>query len=155
MRVGTAVPKEGVQRAALTARWLPRAVVLLIMTVVLACYDDNDPTAPPQTGPNIGWVTGSVTLLGDDGPTPLTGVITLHHTETDLELRIPQYGAVLHRRTADLRVYDFLIGNVAPGDYYVAACWTVGCGEYRDPATGALRTVRIRRGRTTRLHFGM
>lgn len=104
--------------------------------------------------PSVGLLSGSVSLLGNDGPTYPTGNITLYSTQEDLERRISKYASTLHRRTGIDRVYDFVIDSIVPGDYYVLACWTIGCGEYRD-AAGALRRVGIQAGRSTKLSFGL
>lgn len=155
MRVETAVPLQG---APIRARFRRRSTVfvtMLVASVLIACSEPLDVSVPTPAIPSVGWLTGSVTLLGNDGPANPTGVITLYATPQDLEQRNARYGTVLHRRNGTARVYDFAIGSIVPGNYYVLACWTVGCGEYRDPGTGVLRTVRILPGRFTRLTFGL
>jgi hypothetical protein len=154
MRVETAVPLRGAIRAPIRRR-SAGLVSLLIVSVLIACSEPLEVSAPAATVPSVGWLIGSVTLLGNDGPSHPTGNITLYASPQDLEQRIAKYGTVLVRRDGVSRVYDFLIGNVVPGDYYVLACWTIGCGEYRKPETGALRTVRVSAGRVTRLSFGL
>ena len=154
MRVDSAVPLRGAIRALLRRRSAGFAS-LLIVSLLLACSEPLEVTVPPPTIPAVGWLTGSVSLLGNDGPSHPVGNITLYASPQDLEQRIAKYGAVLSRRDGVARVYDFVIGNVVPGDYYVLACWTIGCGEYRKPETGALRTVRVSAGRVTRLNFGL
>jgi hypothetical protein len=124
-------------------------------SVLLACSDAPEVTAPTQTLPAVGWLAGTVTLLGNDGPTHPPGNITLYASPEDLAQRNARYSAVLNRRDGIVRVYDFAIGGISPGAYYVLACWTVGCGEYRYPESSVLRTVRIRPGRVTRLSFGL
>ena len=100
-------------------------------------------------------LVGTVTLLGDGGPTHPPGYLTLYASPQDLESRNSRYGTVLHRRSGSARVYDFAIGNILPGDYYVLACWSIGCGEYRYPGSSELQAVRVRRGTMTQLHFGL
>jgi hypothetical protein len=154
MRVETAVSLPGAPIRALLRRRSNAFVAMLIATVLLACNEPLEVTAPP-IGPSVGWLTGSVTLLGNDGPSHPNGNITLYASPQDLEQRVARYGAILNRRDGVVRVYDFAIGGIAPGEYYVLACWTIGCGEYRDPVTGALRTVRVSAGRVTRFSFGL
>ena len=155
MRVETAVPQQGAPIRALLRRRSTAFVTMLIASVLLACSEPLAVSAPSPTIPSVGWLTGSVTLLGNDGPTHPSGYITLYASPQDLEQRNARYGTVLHRRDGVVRIYDYAIGSIVPGNYYVLACWTIGCGEYRDPGTGALRTVRILPGRFTRLSFGL
>ena len=154
MRVETAVPLRGVIGAPLRRR---RAglVAVLMASVLLACSDPVEVTVPPPTLPSVGFLVGTVTLLGNDGPTNPAGHITLYASPQDLEQRIAKYGAVLIRRDGAVRAYDFAIGSIVPGDYYVLACWSIGCAEYREPGSGTLRTVRVSGGRVTRLSFGL
>jgi hypothetical protein len=154
MRVEPAVALRGAIRAPIRRR-SAGLVSFLIVSVLIACSDPLDVTATAPNVRSVGWLTGSVTLLGNDGPSHPPGNITLYTSPQDLEQRHAKYGTVLIRRDGTARVYDFLIGNVVPGDYYVLACWTIGCGEYRKPETGALRTVRVSAGRVTRLNFGL
>jgi hypothetical protein len=61
----------------------------------------------------------------------------------------------LHPVAGAARAYDFAFPDVSPGAYYVRACFEFGCGEYRDPGTGALLRVVVQGGRVTRLPFGL
>jgi hypothetical protein len=126
-----------------------------VVALVLACSEAPAPVAPGPTSPATGWLWGSVTLLGNYGPSHPSGYVALYSSPDDIPLRVPKYSATLYRRDGAVRVYDFVVANIAPGSYYVRACWTIGCGEYRQPETGALRTVRITAGRLTRLNFGL
>lgn len=155
MRVETAVP---VWREGFRFVWRRRVfgfMAILMTSALLSCSEELEVTAPGATIPALGWLTGSVTLLGNDGPANPPGSVTLYATPEDLALRVSRYGATLNRRSGEVRTYDFIVANVQPGSYYVLFCWTIGCGEYRDPGTGELRTIRIRAGRTTRLSFGL
>src|SRR5687767_14387666 len=154
MRIDPNVPLRRTKSGAIVFRPLSRIAALSLVTLALACDDPVPPTSPPPR-PTVGVLSGTVTLLGDDGPPLPFGNLTLYASENDLDLRIPRYTALLHRQSETLRVYDFAIGSIVPGDYYVLACWAIACGEYRDPGTGVLRTVRIRRGVNTRLNFGL
>lgn len=153
MRVETAVPLRGAIRAPLR-RHGGGLVAVLMASLLLACSDPVEVT-PPPTSPSVGRLAGTVTLLGNDGPMHPSGHLTLYASPQDLEQRIAKYGAPLQRRNGAERVYDFAIESIVPGDYYVLACWTIGCGEYREPETGTLRTVRVSAGRVTRLNFGL
>jgi hypothetical protein len=155
MRIDPDVSLKGAGSGAVAYRRLSRLVASLLVTLTLACSDSPLPSSPPAPLPAGGFLAGTITLLGDDGPTHPPGNVTLYASEHDLDLRIPRYATPLYRRSGTGRVYDFVIGNIVPGDYYVLGCWTVGCGAYHDPETGALRTVRIRRGLTTRLIFAL
>ena len=137
-------------------RTFSRLFALLLLTVALACGDDALPTTGPSPTPSLGVLTGTVTLLGDDGPSDPPGHISLYASLEDLERRIARHDAPLVRRSGAARTYGYTISNIVAGDYYVMACWSsIGCGEYRTPGTGALRTVRIQRGRLTTLQFGL
>ena len=126
---------------------------LLLALVMIAC---SDPTSPPSQGPALrGSLAGSVTLLGEYGPSNPPGQLTLHKSEEDLQFHRAAYVAVLQRRAGPERVYDFVLAGVSPGEYYVLACFSIGCGPYSEPGTGALRTIRIQRGRITTLRFGL
>ena len=155
MRVDTAVPLRTEIRRSLSRHRVFGFMAILMASALLACSDEVEVTAPGPTLPAVGWLTGTVTLLGNDGPTHPAGNVTLYASPEDLAQRDSRYGATLVRRNGEVRAYDFVIANVIPGDYYVLFCWTVGCGEYREPGTGVLRTIRIRAGRTTRLNFGL
>ena len=130
-------------------------LALLLVMVALACHDDSpQPTAPsPQVA--VGTLSGSVTLLGNYGPSNPPGHIQLFTSREQLDRRIARYDAPLFRRSGPVRTYGFIFPGIAPGEYYVLACWSIGCGEYRERATGALRTVRVNGGRMTTLHFGL
>ena len=155
MRVETAVQLRRGRSVTPLRRRIYGFVAVLMASVLLACSGDPEITAPGPTLPALGWLTGTVTLLGNDGPTHPPGYLTLYASPEDLAQRNSRYGGTLYRRDGDVRAYDFFVANVLPGDYYVLFCWTIGCGEYRQPETGALRTVRIRPARGTRLNFGL
>jgi hypothetical protein len=126
---------------------------LLLAFVLIAC---SDPTSPPSKGAAYqGSLVGTVTLLGEDGPSNPPGRLTLHVTEDDLNYHRAAYTAVLLRRAGPERVYDFALAGVAPGEYYVLACFSIGCGPYSEAGTGALRRIRINAWRTTVLRFGL
>jgi hypothetical protein len=125
----------------------------LLAFVLIAC---SDPTSPSSQGAAVrGTLVGTVTLLGEDGPSNPPGRLTLHVTEDDLNYHRAAYTAVLLRRAGPERVYDFAVAGLAPGEYYVLACFSIGCGPYSEPGTGALRRIRINPWRTTVLRFGL
>ena len=141
-----------------TPRRLPQSwglsfVGLIAMLVLVACGQET--TATPEAAPVAGTIVGSVTLLGSDGPESPTGRLTLHASLEDLQYHRGMYGVMLQRRPGVARAYDFVLTGVKPGAYYVLACFSIGCGEYRDPATGVLRQIRVDSRRMSVLHFGL
>jgi hypothetical protein len=127
--------------------------VLLILAALLGCRDAG-PSSPPTS--STGLLAGTVTLLGSDGPPDPAGLdIQLFATTEELELRRPTFRAPLRRNALPGRSFDFSVSRVEPGEYYVIACCEVGCGDYRDPGTGAWRRVRVRASLTTWLTFGL
>jgi hypothetical protein len=151
MRTTSPAP-TGDRRISLRRRLAPLFVLFLL--AVAAC-DDASPTSPQGRLALPGVLRGTVTLLGDVGPTHPPGTISLYGSLSELGQWMPQRSAQLIRRDGINRVYEFVVPGVAAGTYYVRFCWTIACGEYRNPVTGELRTVRIVPGRTTRLSFGL
>jgi hypothetical protein len=131
--------------------WLSAALVM----VAVACSTSTAPDEDVASGASTGILVGSVTLLGNDGPTHPAGHISLYASQADLESWTARYNAGLYRRSGIERTYDYVFANIVPGDYFIRACWTIGCAEYREPQSGVLLKVRIRQGRITTLHFGL
>lgn len=129
------------------------SAVLVAALLVLGCTDHGPVVPSPIAG---GALTGTVTLLGSDGPAhPVAIGIALYASREDLEARRPAYRAALERVASPARAFAYSFPTVAPGDYYLMACFAFGCGEYREPDTGALLSVAIRTGGVTKLAFGL
>jgi hypothetical protein len=136
---------------------LPFIAALALVTA--ACKTEVDPLYPfpvPVPAPSAAALSGTVTLLGDDGPLYPFGIrMELYATRAAYESRTPTVVAPLWRVGGPQRVYRFEFPNLAPGDYYGIACWDFGCGDYRKPGTGELLRITIAPARTTYLHFGV
>lgn len=68
------------------------------------------------------------------------------------ENRIPAYQAALSRVPGE-RKYEFVVPSVQPGNYFLVACFEIGCGDWRDSTTGQLRVIPVRAGDVASVHF--
>jgi hypothetical protein len=129
------------------------ALALVFAMVLQACSAASEPVTPSA---KPGVLAGTVTLLGSDGPpNPVGAGITLYGTLGELETNAGRYAATLQRIPGEVRVYDYTFSTVAPGVYYVRACFEFGCAPYRNADTGELLRVFVQSEQTTLLHFGI
>jgi hypothetical protein len=129
---------------------------LALLTVAAACGRTDRPPVQPVPAPAVTAIEGTVTLLGQDGgPNPAGVRITLHRTKEEADYRVPAYTSALTRLPGPARVYSYRFEGVAPGNYYVVACFEFGCAAYHAPATGEYLRVQATASQTSVLHFGI
>ena len=127
-----------------------KSTTIYVAALILAVGCGNaELAAPPEA--TAGKVSGTVTLLGSAGSPAPTGQVTLYASVEDFEQRKAAYAGSLSTTAPSVRTYAFTVAYVQPGNYYLRACFSFGCGEYRDGQTGALLQVGVRAGETTRV----
>ncbi len=102
-----------------------RHTIRLLTALLLATACSDDGGTPPQAG----RVTGEVHLLGDPPPAPAAGVAQLYISVADMDRRNAVIEVALNGGPVDW-TFDFEV--VPVGRYYLGACFTFGCGDYRD-----------------------
>lgn len=120
----------------MTAARIPRFVLTLCALVALASCD---------TGSGIeggGTLDGTVVLQGG-GEVGTSPHLNLYSSPTDFDLR--ENGARIDLTGASFP-FDFRIGNLDPGTYYLEACFSFGCHFYQDGGDAGIVIVE---GQTT------
>jgi len=124
--------------------------LLLVAALALACAG---PEPAPLDPAAAGGLSGSVTLLGSEElPGSVAVRVSLFTSQADYEVRRSAIDLPLIREPGTRR-FTFSAPGLPPGDYLLIACFSFGCGDYRDRATGALIPVRVVRGRGTVIEF--
>lgn len=117
------------------ARFPSIVLVLCALLTFAAC----DTSSGLEGG---GTLDGTVVLqgVGEAGPSPH---LNLYSSPTDFDLR--ENGARIDL-TGGSFPFDFRIGNLDPGTYYLEACFSFGCHFYQD---GGDTGIAIAEGQTT------
>jgi hypothetical protein len=126
-----------------------RAVRWIVGAVLFAALVGCDSSTSPEA---LGTLTGSVTLLGS-APVPNSGVFSLYESLSEYDARHSAYEGPLTPTLALPRTYEFHLENIRATTYYITACFSFGCGEYRDAVTGDLIAVKVAPRTTTRLEI--
>ncbi|MEW5916277.1 MAG: hypothetical protein AB1762_07725 [Gemmatimonadota bacterium] len=135
-----------------SSRQARNLVVPLALVLFAACTNNDELTSPPPGAPAVGRLVGTVQLLGTE-PVAGTGLhFSLYATLDDFEKRRAAHQASLTPATAP-RTFEYHIDAVREGWYYARACFVFGCGDYRNPGTGELLTIRVNARTSTVLNL--
>ena len=118
------------------------------LSLVASGCDDYSDDPLPATG----RIEGTVVMVPSEGPAvdPAGARAALYRTRADLD-----QGQTF--RTAEItgtgRLFAFTFEAVAPGQYFVDACFTIGCRPYAGGGPGEPVAVIVQAGRTLQLEL--
>ncbi|HEU4699426.1 MAG TPA: hypothetical protein VFS40_09605 [Gemmatimonadales bacterium] len=120
-------------------RLLRHFTTLACAALLAGCASDTGPSDAP------GALHAEITLAGASADQVRAGELRLYGSASDFEDEVAPRRTPLEGGPAAWRA---TVAELAPGTYYLRACFDFGCGDYRTE-TGAPRPIAVTAGRTT------